>query len=157
MKIKHYATFSILGNGFFPQAKTFNLPSNEITQIQIPDNTIKVITFDRVIDELSYQGKKIPVASKALNKKAYHIGTFKDIGQYLGQGSFYEALAKSDCIGLVLTKNGKDNIVYKGEEVIDPKFISKEGFYSPVKEQAAEKPKAPLKTQAPKQSGNQIF
>ena len=156
MNIKHYATFSILGKGFFPQVKTFNLPTNEITQIQIPGNTIKIVTFDRVVEELSYQGKKIPVASKALNKKAYHIGTFKDIKQYLGQGQFYDALAQSNCIGMVLTKNGKDNIVYKGEEVIDPKYISKEGFYSPVKEQAKEKPRVAQKAQENKQN-NQIL
>ena len=154
MKVKHYATFSTLGKGFFPYAKTFNLPTNEITDIQIPENTIKVVTFDRVIDEITYQGKKYPVATKALNKKIYHIGTFKDINEYLDKGNFYQALAQNGCVGLVLTKNGKDNIVYKGDIVIDEKDISKEGYYTPPKQK--EKPQDTKKTQSNKQD-NQIL
>ncbi len=125
MEIKHYATFYTNKN-LLPSEKTLSLDSNDIKVIDIPKDVYRVVTFDRLVGEMEFQGTTYPVATKRINQKLYHIGKFELIDNLKNQDPHFVELAKKqECVGMVTSSNGLETLVFKGEGIVDPYMKNK--------------------------------
>ena len=101
MKEKHYATI-FTNKNVIPTEKTTRVATNDILDMTIPIEAYRVITFDRIIDEIEYNGKIYKVATKKLNHKIYHIGKFENLDQLAKKDELFVKLAKNNnCIGKI--------------------------------------------------------
>ena len=104
MEIKHYASIT-----------------TNILDIKIPKSAYRVVLFDRIVSEIEFGGKKMPVATKRINQKIYHIGRFETLESLTRKDPLFVTIAKADgCIGMVTSYNGVETLVFEGEGIIDP-------------------------------------
>lgn len=120
MGIKHYASITTNKN-VVPQNKTRQVDTTNILDIRIPKSAYRVVLFDRIVSEIEFGGKKMPVATKRINQKIYHIGRFETLESLTRKDPLFVTIAKADgCIGMVTSYNGVETLVFEGEGIIDP-------------------------------------
>lgn len=119
MKVNHYATIYTNKN-ILPAEKTTRVKSNNIHDLSLPQEAYRVITFDRMVNELEYNGKIYPVATRKLNQKIYHIGKFENLETLARKDELFVKLAKgNNCIGMVTSSSGLESMVFEGEGIVD--------------------------------------
>ncbi len=119
MKVNHYATI-FTNTNILPAERTTRVKSNDINDLSLPKDCYRVITFDRMIDEIEYNGNIYPVATKKLNQKIYHIGKFENLEKLSEKDKLFVKLAQNnDCIGMVSSNTGLESMVFEGEGIIE--------------------------------------
>ncbi len=119
MKINHYATI-FTNKNVIPEEKTTRVKSNDIHSLPLTKDSYRVITFDRMVNEIEYNGKIYPVATRKLNQKIYHIGKYEDLSSLANKDELFVKIAKNnECIGMVTSYSGLESMVFEGEGIVD--------------------------------------
>ena len=103
MDLKHFVTF------FYEQekTKTFEVPSNEVSQLNIPEGVYGFKVFDRPSANIFKKGKVIIGINEMLNEMTYYIGkifSLDDIKKTYGEDSqIYKKYIDNKFYGAVIS------------------------------------------------------
>lgn len=108
MDIKHFVTYYF--SGIAKSEETFEVKSNELNSLAIPDNCYGFKAFDKASANIVKNGETIISDQDILNEKMYYIGkimSMDDVKSEYAQSSKLTELIAKNCIGAVEAINGK--------------------------------------------------